>query len=250
MVIGYMIFSLNIDPTNQSREGCKVYYFFNYSLNSLSPWCLVYISVEKYIAITYPHKRLLFKNIKNQILFFIILFLFIMLYSIYIPLNVDILNIDNSSNYCNFIDEKSYQIAEQMNFANFCLVPFLLMIIFSILLIRTIFKSRQRVTLNDSSRQQKRLRQDIKFTISLLSMNLLFIILNTPYELYVIFPYIFLADYSYDLVAYIYFSTFAINFYLFLFTNSLFRSEFISLFSFEKKINSQNNQQRPIRPNV
>ena len=126
---------------------------------------------------------------------------------------------------------------------NFCLVPFLLMIIFSILLIRTIFKSRQRVTLNDSSRQQKRLRQDIKFTISLLSMNFLFIILNTPYELYVLFPYIF-SDYSYYIIAYIYFSTFAINFYLFLFTNSLFRSEFISLFSFEKKINSQNNQQR------
>jgi hypothetical protein len=250
MTIGYMSYSLNIDIAILTREGCKTLYFFNYGLNSLSPWCLVYISVEKYIAITYPQKRLLFKNIKNQLLFFISLFLFNMLYHIYIPLNVDILDFDNSSSYCTFINDESTQVADQMNFANYCLLPFIFMIVFSILLIRTIFKSRQRVTLNNSSRQQKRLRQDIKFTISLLSMNLLFIILNIPYELYVIFPYIFLADYSFDLVAYIYFSTFAINFYLFLFTNSLFRSEFISLFISKKKVNSRSNQQRPVRPNV
>jgi len=220
MTIGYMTYSLNIDITILSREGCKTHYFFNYGLNSLSPWCLVYISVEKYIAITYPQKRLLFKNIKNQLLFFISLFLFTILYYIYIPLNIDILDFDNSSSICYFINDESTQVADQMNFVNYCLLPFIFMIVFSILLIRTIFKSRQRVTLNNSSRQQKRLRQDIKFTI------------------------------SFDLVAYIYFSTFAINFYLFLFTNSLFRSEFISLFSFKKKVNSRSNQQRPVRPNV
>jgi len=220
-----LILSYNIDPTNLSRVGCQTYFFFNYGLNSLSPWCLVYISVEKYIAIAYPQKRLLFKNIKNQILFFIIVTLFVIPYNVYVPLNIDILDFDNSSSICVFISDESFQISYQMNFVNYCLLPFIFMIVFSILLIRTIFKSRQRVTLNNSSRQQKRLRQDIKFTISLLSMNLLFILLNIPYELYVLFPFIFPADYSFYLIVYIYISTFAINFYLFLFTNSLFRSD-------------------------
>ncbi len=92
-------------------------------------------------------------------------------------MNIDFLDFDNSSSICVFINDESFQIAYQMNFVNYCLLPFIFMIIFSILLIRTIFKSRQRVTLNNSSRQQKRLRQDIKFTISLLSMNFLFIII-------------------------------------------------------------------------
>jgi hypothetical protein len=99
---------------------------------------------------------LLFKNIKNQILFFIIVTLFVISYNVYVPLNIDILDFENSSSFCAFISDESFQIAYQMNFVNYCLLPFIFMIIFSILLIRTIFKSRQRVTLNNSSRQQKR----------------------------------------------------------------------------------------------
>ncbi len=44
--------------------------------------------------------------------------------------------------------------------------------IFSILLILSIFKSRNRVNINDSIRERKRLFKDIRFSISLISMNL------------------------------------------------------------------------------
>jgi len=64
--------------------------------------------------------------------------------------------------------------------ANITLIPSVLMILFSCLLIGSIFKARGRVRLNNSEREKKRLKQDVKFTISLLTMNLLFILLTLP----------------------------------------------------------------------
>jgi hypothetical protein len=68
-----------------------------------------------------------------------------------------------------------------MDLIDFILKPFILMIIFSTLLIITIFKSRSKV--NNSLKENKRLRKDIKVSISLLSMNLLFNLLNLPDEI-------------------------------------------------------------------
>ena len=47
--------------------------------------------------------------------------------------------------------------------ANITLIPSVLMILFSCLLIGSIFKARGRVRLNNSEREKKRLKQDIKF---------------------------------------------------------------------------------------
>ena len=71
-----------------------------------------------------------------------------------------------------------------MDLVNCVLVPFFLMILFSSLLILSIFKIRRNVHLNNTNREHKRLKKDIKFATSLLSMNLLFILLNLPIEIY------------------------------------------------------------------
>jgi hypothetical protein len=68
-------------------------------------------------------------------------------------------------------------------------------------------------------------------------MNLLFILLNLPDEIDLFLPF---NNEIYSPLAQLCNLSFAINFYLILFTNSLFRKEFISLF-FKKK---DENQQR------
>ena len=90
-----MPFAFNFDPTIISNIGCQIYDFFNYALDALSPWCLVYISVEKFISIAYPGKRLIFKKKRNQIIFFIILCLFNFIYHLNIPFSVEIETINN-----------------------------------------------------------------------------------------------------------------------------------------------------------
>ena len=50
--------AFDYDPTAFTSLGCKLYNYFNYGLDSLSPWCLVYISVEKFFTIAYPTSNL------------------------------------------------------------------------------------------------------------------------------------------------------------------------------------------------
>ena len=73
-------------------------------------------------------------------------------------------------------------------------------------------------------------------------MNLLFFLLNLPVEINQFFP--FDSD-KYTIVNYIYYSSYAVNFYVLLVTNSLFRKEFYSLF-YKKKERIQKNLDIPL----
>jgi hypothetical protein len=70
-----------------------------------------------------------------------------------------------------------------MDLVNCVLGPFLLIILFSCLLIRANFKPRNRIHINNSVREHKSLKQDIKFAITSLLMNLFFILLQLPVEI-------------------------------------------------------------------
>jgi hypothetical protein len=94
--------------------------------------------------------------------------------------------------------------------------------------------SRNRV--NNSLRENRRFKKDLKVSISLLSMNLLFIILNLPDEIDLFLPY---NDLIYQPLAQLCNLSFAINFYLILFTNRLFRTEFLSIFRSRKAVSTQ-----------
>ncbi len=221
--------AFNFDPTILSSFACKIYQFINYSLDALSPWCLVYVSVEKFIAIAFPSKRFIFKSIKNQIIFLVSLYLFNILYHLNVPFSVDVITYENIS-FCTSISYESQLIFVNMDLVNYIILPFSLMIIFSILLIVTIFKARRRVRLNDASRESKRLKQDIRFSISLISMNLLFLILNLPIVIYSFISYPDNSD-LFLIIAYMCYLSYGVNFYLILLTNTLFRQEFFSLFN-------------------
>jgi len=239
----FLTIVFNYDVTIFSSIGCKIFMFFNYGLDALSPWCLVYISIEKFIAIAYPAKRFLFKRYRNQIIYLIILILFNIVYRLNVPFGFDLINYDNIT-FCNFINDEWQRTIAFMDLANCALAPFLLMLIFSILLIVTIFKSRSRVNLNASDSGKKRLKQDVKFAISLITMNLFFLILILPLEIVIFFlPY-----YNYDLfniLYYVFYISYAINFYVLFITNSLFRKVFLSLF-FKMENSSQVQQNKRI----
>ena len=234
--------TFNYDPTIFSSIGCKIFYYLAYGMDALSPWCLVYISFERFIVIKYYAKRFVYKEKKIQIIFLILLFVFNVLYHIDIIFSFDILSIDNST-ICYFNNEKNQFIASFMDLANLFLMPFLLMLLFSILLIIAIFISRSTINLNNTARQMRKRRKDIKVSISLLFMNLLFALLNLPVVIFSFFlP--FNSD-SYTFLLYIYYISCAVNFYILLLTNSLFRNQFFSLF-YKKKEKIQKNLDIPL----
>jgi len=218
---------------------CKFYQFCNFALDALGAWCLVYISVEKFINIAFYSKRFIFKRTKNQIIFLILLCFFTIIYNINVLFSVDILvfsDNSSSSSFCFPIDNEQALILSYMDLVKLIILPFSLMIIFSILLILSIFKSRNRVNINDSIRERKRLFKDIRFSISLISMNLLFILLNLPLGILSFFTKDYLTfGELYVAFGYIYYLASSINFYLIFLTNSLFRKEFLILFKIKSK---------------
>ena len=240
-----MPIAFEYDPTIISSITCQIWNSFSYGLDALSPWSLVYISVEKYISIAYPSKRFIFKRKNTQIIYMILLIIFNIIYHINIPFSYDLIVVDNTT-YCGFINDEWQSIISYMDLANCALIPFLLMLFFSILLIKAIFKSRSRINLNNTVRENKRLKKDIKFAISLLLMNLLFVILHLPFA-----SVIFLTFYdNYDLFNifyYIYYISYGINFYIIFFTNSLFRTVFFTILF--RKTNMQENNRTHLGPN-
>jgi hypothetical protein len=232
--------AFNYDPTINSSIGCKLYNYFAYGMDALSPWCLVYISFERFIATKYYDKRFLYKKKMYQIIFLILLFLFNILYHINIIFSFDILTIDNTT-LCYFNNDENQIIVANMDLTNFFLLPFILMFLCSICLIISIFKARSSVNLNNTARETRHRKKDIKLSISLLSMNLLFLLLNLPI---VISQYLPFDSDIYTIVSNIYYISYAVNFYILLFTNSLFRN---SLFykkkqKFRKNLDLNKNQ--------
>jgi hypothetical protein len=192
-------------------------------MDALSPWCLVYISFEKFFSIKYISKKLMFKKKKYQIIFLIILGVFNILYRFNILFSFNLLTIDNST-ICYFNNNHNQIIVGNMVLVNIFLLPFFLMLLFSILLIISIFKSRSTINLNNTSREIRQRRKDIKVSISLLFMNLLFLLLNLPIEIYQFLP--FDSD-AFTIVSYIYYISYGVNFYILFATNSLFRKNIL-----------------------
>ena len=114
--------AFDYDPTIISSITCKTWNSFSYGLDALSPWCLVYISVDRFISIAFPSKRFIFKRKTTQIYFFLLLIGFNFFYNLSIPFYVDIFksNSKNSSNNnCYFIDYEKEIIFSYMDLVVF-----------------------------------------------------------------------------------------------------------------------------------
>ena len=221
-----------------SNMWCKIFRYFRYSLGPISAWLLVYISIDKFISIQFPNFKLI-KIIKfqNSVIFLIVLFNLVyyspfFVYSSLILLNsnnTNILDSNGSLEYnCYFADLNQKKVLYMMDLVNSTLLPFGLMIIFSILLIYTIFKSRLRILRLDSAVDRKRLRKDIKFAFTSILLNVAFVILNLPVCIANLLTDV--SEFSYKALLYLFFFSFCINFYVLFTFNSIFRKEFSMLF--------------------
>lgn len=227
----YLQIGLNLNLDNVSSFWCKFNRYFNYSQDAISPMLLVYISIEKYISIKYPYKRQILNKTANQIIFSVCCYMFNCVYYLPISFYQDLVDHSNNSNvtviFCDFISQESQTILSMMDLVNLVIIPFILMVVFSFLLMSSIFRSRRRVMTNYTSGENKTFKRDIKLAITSISLNLIYLILNVPLSI-VSFTSNF-TDFIFYLCVYIFFASYAVNFYTILFTNSLFRKEFFSL---------------------
>lgn len=238
IVASSLEYSYCLNLATHSSLSCKFYIYFNYSIAAISPWLLVYIIIERLISFKYPSKRFVLREDSNQIAYFILVFLYISLLYIPIPIYNNILteylnntlvnSTGNEKLICDFISSKSRKVLNYYDLILRILIPSILMLLSSFQMISNFFQLRRRIKQNFlQANNTSRFKRDILFAITSLILNLVFIILNLPFSLILFLPKFFDFD-MFLLTFFIYYASYGVNFYLMLLTNSLFRNEFIS----------------------
>ena len=190
--------SLNIKLSHMSIIACKLRDYWHFSIGAISIWYLVFITIERYIQIRFHHFKLLQHYDKT---------------------------LNGTYAYC--YEENTY--AEYIMFTfdtvNATVLPFVIITIFSCLLIYTVISSRIRALRMQSISGKNKLHKDIRISVSILAINssiLLFIPLQ-------IANYFFtdLDPFVYDICCCIYYCYFCLDTYILCLLNSNFRSEFL-----------------------
>ena len=185
LIIIYMQFGYdsNYNLTIKSSLFCKIFNYLNYSMATISPYMIIFLSFERWVTVSHPTKRNLVLNSRNQTYYLIGICVYLGSFYFVYPFYYDVVSIstDNTTILlsCNFIDTNSQTILSFLYLVNSTLLPFLLMIIFSLFLISFIFKSRKRVESNYTSKENRKFQKDIKFSITSIGLNLIFILMNS-----------------------------------------------------------------------
>ena len=122
-----------------------------------------------------------------------------------------------------------------------CLIPFVILMVTSILTIRLLLKSRNSIERNGKLTIERKSR-DRKYAISSVTLNIIFIVLKLPLAMF-FFLYSFLNyydDYFYNIANFLFYLNTSLGFIIHILTNSLFRREFLALF---RSVKSQSSVQ-------
>jgi len=233
LIINYISFGWpDYDLTLMSVYVCKIYWFICSSSSPISPYLIAHISVERFVALKYPSKKSIMRSKRNQLIYLALIIVCNCL--LYSPITIfyDISS-DNSSNQtgtikkCTFVNLEFQVVMNLTDAVNRVILPFILMIVFSAMLIFTIVRSSQRMTQNlSTTNQNKRLKRNIKISISLIFINIFYIVLTLPVS---ITAYSSFLSLDFFLTLCIGYMSYGINFYLILFKNSLISNEFLKM---------------------
>jgi len=235
----YLAYQFNTDITITSSWACKTYWYVSYALATVSPMMNVYISIERYISITYQSYKLFLRKKTVQITYMLTIILFNLL--IYIPIafyfdEIDENETNNTISYmtCDFVDHNSQKLLGYMDLVNRVFIPSTLTILFSVLIVITIFSSRSRVSRN--IQDNRMFRNDVRFAVTSILLNGVYIVFSLPVSILVLLPNYTLYE-LYIFFTFLFFGAYSGNFYCMLTSNRLYRAEFFKLFKSKQRKN-------------
>ncbi len=216
---------------------CKfISYLTHFSI--ISAHLLVYISIDRMLAILFPHIN---KSLKQHqaIILLSILALNITFYSqrlVYQDLFMPTNKTNHSIATCAISDsyKSTFKVFEWLELVFGSIIPFSIMLLCSIFLIISIGQSRRRIRMPRCSKKaRRRISRDIKFAITLITVNFLFIYTNLPIQIFFIVTKEDLwsdAEWTwFYILDSLYYSGFIANFYVYLLVNTEFRKQFFCM---------------------
>jgi len=217
---------------NASEFSCKLYLYLRPTF--ASQYLLVFISIERFITIRFPKNKIIKKKKFQATVVFVLIACNLLVYH---PILQKIsyknqtinASITNEIKCLDFSDEirKIIGLSFIIYYAG---LPFILMLIFSILLICTILKSRLRILRLNNQHDRNRLKKDIQFAISSIFMNVFYLALTLPFGVYPLISGDLLTNFYVNILMTLAYITLCDSFYILFCFNSVFRREVLILF--------------------
>jgi len=207
---------------------CKLNIILLYALSTNSNWLLGIISLDKYFSIRWPSVKILKKKWFQIVLLLAIILHNFILYSPLLFYSGLVFNNQTNNTKCDLFNTEIETFNLAIDTIN-CFLPLIMKLLFSILLIHTIMKSRLRILRITTQFERNKLKKDIRFAISTLFLNLFGILLYFPINLVLIAKLIYFLDFDNIFICLLYIA-YAANFYILFLTNKIIRKQTILLF--------------------
>ena len=232
--IGVLAYGVNL--ADQSDEFCKVSNFITTLLSSIRPCIMVAFSIDKLLTMRTRSITIIKKKWFQWSLVIAIVLFNTGLY-IELPIYIKRRVLFPGRYLCDGSTTGFYTIFMIVVLLETCLIPFVIMIITSVLTIRLLLKSRNSVERNGKLTQERKSR-DFKYAVSSVTLNIMFIVLKLPLVIFNILSsfYSYNDVYFYNGSLFLFYLNMSLSFFVHLVTNSLFRQEFFTLLSFLKGI--------------
>ena len=233
--------NFNIRILMTSNLTCKLGWMIYPIYMSLSPMLLVYISVERFISIAYTSRRFWLRRKNFQLIYFLGLIVYNCCFYLFVGFDTNIVpNAVPSANgtliknlICYFESQNTYKLFVYIDFLNRVMVPFLLQFVMTLLLIRQIYLSRKKfISKAKSASKQRTFKRDVKISISIVSINLVYLSLSLPFSAILVANNFIDYNKSIILLGQLNFIYYCLEFYLMIAANSIVRNEFLAVVYF------------------
>lgn len=242
--LGFSLASLllNIDVINEVNFVCKLFYFVTVGTSQNSGWVLVFYSIDQLIRVSMTKRFEFIKKRQFQLRVMCGMAVFHFLSAIYVVKQVEVKEVDLGNNSTgNRCEYPLSQIALPVFFfLDSSLIPFAIMIVSTILVLKYLYVSRNTIQRYDSIDRITVIRRlsankgrQMRFAFKSVVFNIVFIVLTTPS----VFAHLYRGDHFYDVyfnrlktISFVFFClNFSIHFWIHLFSNSIFRSEILQI---------------------
>ena len=222
-----------------SDSMCKFYFYVKLAFSSIPGWILIAFSIDKIINLRKVSNRMKRPIVHYWIIVAIVLFN-LLLY-IEVPIFIERVPIKTillcDTNYLWFSDALNIKFLIEGS-----LLPFFILCVSSLYTIKLLRDSRRQLAIIGRL-MNRRKKREIKFAITSLVFNILFILLKIPLLICSIIGY---HEVNYLVLQFAYlcfFTYFSMGFFIHFASNSLFRSELILMLRFRKPHKRTTNNQ-------
>lgn len=209
---------------------CRTFDYGLLVVGAIPGWLLVPVSADRFLHICRPNRYPLFFEFKFQLgLISFIIGYNLALYSPNIW-NSQMIRANSSLNHSLNVCKNDFVLTNSwLDMFNSTIVPFVFMILFTVLLIYYVRQSREKTHHTHGG------MKDRKFAITAITLNMLFLVLNLPITIVdLLITYANMSDYVMKIVYFLtitcFYVFFAADFYVQFTFNSVFREKFFLLF--------------------